>query len=167
MSHWKGWAGGGWRAGFTLSCSVSRLTLSLCYWQGNPFGSHSTGGGIYQNVLATRQMLAVSVKELHTTSYHTQLITVLLCKSLQRKMYILLRSGCCYESNNIAASALASCDVLNPAPPLRVICFIGDQLSQSAVCLNSLKPEVHLNNILIFSSDLAEITLSPLPIPVC
>jgi len=74
-------------------------------------------------------------------------------------MYILLRSGRCYESNNIAASVWASCGVLNPAHPLRVICFITDQLSQSTVCLNSLKPEVHLNNILIFSFDLAEIAL--------
>jgi len=74
-------------------------------------------------------------------------------------MYILLRSGRCYESNNIAASVLASCDVLNPAPPLRVICFITDQLSQSTVGLNSLKSEVHLNNILIFGFDLAEIAL--------
>lgn len=108
---------------------------------------------MYQKVLASRQTLAVSVKELHNTSYHPQLITVSLCKSLQRRMYILLRSGRCYESNNIAASALASCGVLNPAPPLRVICFITDQLSQSTVCLNSLKPEVHFNNILIFSFD--------------
>lgn len=62
MSQWKDMVGRG--GVFTLSYSVSRLTLSPCHWHGNPFGSHSTGGGIYQTALATHQTLAASVKQL-------------------------------------------------------------------------------------------------------